>query len=301
MAGRRHFVDRHRAALISRVSLVEPILDDLLSEDLLTDEQYDNVRGAATSQEKLRRLYGFVRGWGDDDKDKFYIILRRSDGPLIRNLEDSEHLPDPDGNGHFVDRHQAALTRQMTQVELILQDLQLEHLLTYEQCDTVRSQEDSEQKMAVLYLFASSWSHKQKDRLYFALRRHNDSLIQSLENPEEFSEGMEPDTAVMYSPRTQEGGAEKKRSPPPTYLTDALTCCICTDIYKDPITLPCGHSYCKGCINRTWEYEYSVEYQVACPECRVVHRKPPRVEKSWRLCELVEAHQLHMEDASKQE
>ncbi|KAG8447198.1 hypothetical protein GDO86_014604 [Hymenochirus boettgeri] len=36
-------------------------------------------------------------------------------------------------------------------------------------------------------------------------------------------------------------------------LRDDLNCPICTDIYTDPVTLPCGHNYCQGCIEKTSE------------------------------------------------
>ncbi|KAM5153181.1 apoptosis-associated speck-like protein containing a CARD [Mantella aurantiaca] len=87
MADSRHFVDRHREDLISRVSLVDPILDGLLQEDLLTDEQYDRVRCQSTSQDKMRELYSHIRGWADDHKDKFYEILQKHNRPLIKDLQ----------------------------------------------------------------------------------------------------------------------------------------------------------------------------------------------------------------------
>eukprot|EP01127_Copromyxa_protea_P018360 TRINITY_DN5766_c0_g1_i1.p1 TRINITY_DN5766_c0_g1~~TRINITY_DN5766_c0_g1_i1.p1 ORF type:complete len:142 (+),score=21.73 TRINITY_DN5766_c0_g1_i1:192-617(+) len=42
------------------------------------------------------------------------------------------------------------------------------------------------------------------------------------------------------------------------------TCGICMDIFYDPITLPCGHSYCFTCL-------YSLEKskpEKSCPMCR---------------------------------
>ncbi|XP_063286889.1 apoptosis-associated speck-like protein containing a CARD isoform X2 [Pelobates fuscus] len=88
-AAAEHFVDRRRAELISRMGLVDPVLDDLLSRKLLTDEHYSIVRSKATSQDKMRELYGFSRSWGVGDKDAFYQILRKHNEPLIIDLERS--------------------------------------------------------------------------------------------------------------------------------------------------------------------------------------------------------------------
>uniref|UniRef100_A0A8C5ML72 Uncharacterized protein n=1 Tax=Leptobrachium leishanense TaxID=445787 RepID=A0A8C5ML72_9ANUR len=53
-----------------------------------------------------------------------------------------------------------------------------------------------------------------------------------------------------------------------------LTCCICTDIYTDPVTLTCGHSFCRICINKTLDRQEEREY--SCPVCR--HRFRPQQE-----------------------
>ncbi|XP_063285124.1 apoptosis-associated speck-like protein containing a CARD isoform X2 [Pelobates fuscus] len=88
-AAAEHFVDRHRAELISRRGLVDPVLDALLSRKLHTDEHYSIVRSKTTSQEKMRELYEFSRSWGVGDKDTFYQILRKHNKPLIIDLDRS--------------------------------------------------------------------------------------------------------------------------------------------------------------------------------------------------------------------
>uniref|UniRef100_A0A8C5MPM6 Uncharacterized protein n=1 Tax=Leptobrachium leishanense TaxID=445787 RepID=A0A8C5MPM6_9ANUR len=64
-------------------------------------------------------------------------------------------------------------------------------------------------------------------------------------------------------------------------LRAELTCPICTDIYKDPVTLMCGHSYCRVCITRTWDNQEEREY--SCPECRRRFRVRPELERNLRL------------------
>lgn len=84
-----HFVDKHRKALIANCALVAPILDGLFSEDLLTQEQYDSIRAEKYSQEKMRKLYEYIKGWPVSGKQTLYNILKEENGPLIKNLEQS--------------------------------------------------------------------------------------------------------------------------------------------------------------------------------------------------------------------
>ncbi|KAG8429964.1 hypothetical protein GDO86_018740 [Hymenochirus boettgeri] len=67
--GSQHFVDKHRVSLIQRVSNIDPILDDLLALNILSQEQYDTVRTQRTAQERVRELYDCVRSWGREEKD----------------------------------------------------------------------------------------------------------------------------------------------------------------------------------------------------------------------------------------
>ncbi|XP_060706625.1 uncharacterized protein LOC132832552 [Hemiscyllium ocellatum] len=42
-------------------------------------------------------------------------------------------------------------------------------------------------------------------------------------------------------------------------------CSICLDFYQDPVTIDCGHNFCRECIQGYWA---PVRGKVACPECR---------------------------------
>ena len=55
------------------------------------------------------------------------------------------------------------------------------------------------------------------------------------------------------------------------------TCGICLEDSKDPLNLPCGHSFCDGCLDE-WRSRYGVdeEMRTKCPICRA--RIPPSKE-----------------------
>ncbi|XP_056594416.1 E3 ubiquitin-protein ligase TRIM17-like isoform X2 [Triplophysa dalaica] len=52
---------------------------------------------------------------------------------------------------------------------------------------------------------------------------------------------------------------------------EQLTCPVCLDLLNDPVTIPCGHSYCMSCITDCWDRTrvYS------CPHCRRVFTPRP--------------------------
>uniref|UniRef100_A0A8C5QCV8 Uncharacterized protein n=1 Tax=Leptobrachium leishanense TaxID=445787 RepID=A0A8C5QCV8_9ANUR len=70
-------------------------------------------------------------------------------------------------------------------------------------------------------------------------------------------------------------------------LRDELTCSICLNIYTDPVTLPCGHSFCRTCIGDVLDtQERSGAYK--CPECRAESQERPALVKNRKLRNIAE-------------
>ncbi|OCT93535.1 hypothetical protein XELAEV_18011213mg [Xenopus laevis] len=71
-------------------------------------------------------------------------------------------------------------------------------------------------------------------------------------------------------------------------LRAELTCSICRDIYTDPVILPCGHNYCLICIEKTWDWQESIEEDPSCPECRRTYRRKPELQRNLTLRNIAE-------------
>ncbi|XP_042607612.1 tripartite motif-containing protein 16-like [Cyprinus carpio] len=71
------------------------------------------------------------------------------------------------------------------------------------------------------------------------------------------------------------------------FSQDELSCPVCLDLLKDPVTIQCGHSYCKRCITGCWDQEDQMRVY-SCPQCRQTFSPRPALARNTMLAELVD-------------
>ncbi|XP_060769874.1 tripartite motif-containing protein 16-like [Neoarius graeffei] len=68
---------------------------------------------------------------------------------------------------------------------------------------------------------------------------------------------------------------------------DQFLCSVCLDLLKDPVAIPCGHSFCKVCIHDCWDQD-DKNGVYRCPQCRDTFTPRPVLRRNNMLSEVVE-------------
>ncbi|XP_077461519.1 E3 ubiquitin/ISG15 ligase TRIM25-like [Stigmatopora argus] len=63
-------------------------------------------------------------------------------------------------------------------------------------------------------------------------------------------------------------------------------CPICLDVLQDPVSIPCGHTYCMACINGYWDQAEPPDH-FTCPQCREAFSPRPVLRRNTVLAEVV--------------
>nr|XP_020442514.1 E3 ubiquitin-protein ligase TRIM39-like isoform X2 [Monopterus albus] len=77
---------------------------------------------------------------------------------------------------------------------------------------------------------------------------------------------------------------ETVRNVVPMPLEEHVRCCICLDIYTDPVTIPCGHNFCLDCIKGFWDTKDKWE----CPLCKEAFRCRPELRINPGFADIIE-------------
>ncbi|XP_069572924.1 E3 ubiquitin-protein ligase TRIM65-like [Brachyistius frenatus] len=71
----------------------------------------------------------------------------------------------------------------------------------------------------------------------------------------------------------------------PLGVDDArFSCSICLETLRDPVTVPCGHSYCVSCLTGYWDRQRVC----ICPQCRATFSPRPALGRNNLLVEMMQ-------------
>lgn len=73
-------------------------------------------------------------------------------------------------------------------------------------------------------------------------------------------------------------------------LEEELTCSICLSPFESPVTTPCGHNFCRSCLDLTWRDSVQVGFN--CPQCRCHFISKPELKKNTVLDAVVDKFRL---------
>lgn len=71
------------------------------------------------------------------------------------------------------------------------------------------------------------------------------------------------------------------------WTEEQFNCPVCLELPNDPVTIPCGHSYCMSCIKDYWSKD-DTKGIYSCPQCRQTFCPKPPLSRNTMLAGAVE-------------
>lgn len=69
-----------------------------------------------------------------------------------------------------------------------------------------------------------------------------------------------------------------------TLSKEQFLCAICLDIFKNPVSLACGHNFCQECIKCFWD----TGHKPTCPLCKEAFKNQPELRINVGLKDITE-------------
>lgn len=63
---------------------------------------------------------------------------------------------------------------------------------------------------------------------------------------------------------------------------DQFSCSICLEVFVEPVSTPCGHSFCKACLEGYWNNSK----RLTCPMCKKTYSRRPEMSVNRVLAEI---------------
>ncbi|XP_043940238.1 E3 ubiquitin/ISG15 ligase TRIM25-like [Protopterus annectens] len=75
-------------------------------------------------------------------------------------------------------------------------------------------------------------------------------------------------------------------SPASVSLEGNITCSLCQMVLREPVTITCGHNFCRQCLDKEWAASRKEGY--SCPDCHRVYKNRPAFEVNHKLKNVLE-------------
>uniref|UniRef100_A0A8D0GBL3 RING-type domain-containing protein n=1 Tax=Sphenodon punctatus TaxID=8508 RepID=A0A8D0GBL3_SPHPU len=70
-------------------------------------------------------------------------------------------------------------------------------------------------------------------------------------------------------------------------MDEEAECPICQEYLTDPVSVDCGHSFCRACITKVCDHTWSKHGPLECPLCKARFRGS-NIRTNWQLRSIVE-------------